>query len=226
MPASAEQHAKTELWLIRHGESQGNRIGVMQGQDDFPLTDIGNLQALHLADRLRSQRFAALYCSDLTRARHTAETLGETIGLTPVADQRLREIDTGAWSGLTNEQVKAQFPTEWATWQKCDPTLRRGGGESYREAAVRITAALSDLAMSHPGERILVVAHGGVLRGYLAQLIGLPLNRQWHLSISNASLSRVRPFHVAIPGDPPKLGRVLALNDTAHLESEARLQTG
>ena len=108
---------KTELWLLRHAESTGNRDGKLQGQEDLPLSPLGQRQARAIADRLaaihRRMSFAGLYASDLIRARETAESIGLACNLHITCDRRLREIDVGRWSGLTQEQITERFPEEW-----------------------------------------------------------------------------------------------------------------
>jgi 2,3-bisphosphoglycerate-dependent phosphoglycerate mutase len=216
---------RTELWLIRHAESTGNRDGVLQGQEDLPLSPLGLRQARAVADRLgkshRKTAFVALYTSDLERARETADSVGMACNLTPQLDKRLREIDTGQWSGLTTREIASRFPTEWAAWQSRDPHMRRGGGESYADVQQRIAPVLQELADRHPGGRVLVVSHGGVLRTYVAKVMDLPLNRIWHLSIGNTSITRIRPNEPAIGGSHPRPGRILSLNDCTHTEGVA-----
>jgi len=219
-------HETTELWLIRHGESEANADGRLQGQSDFPLTARGHQQARSLGESLRRKTFASLYTSDLQRAADTADAIARALGLPAVTEPRLREIDTGDWSGLTAEEARERFPEEWKRWESRDPDLRRGGGESYRDACARVTLCLMELAARHPGERVLVVFHGAVIRAYLAWVMDLPLSRIFHLTVSNASVSRVRPFMSAIPGDQPRSGRILCINDLAHLRDPAMVSGG
>lgn len=213
---------RTELWLIRHAESTGNRDGVITGHRDLPLSLLGRHQAERLADRLRGQRFAALYASDLERARDTAQPVGIATGLGVATDRRLREIDTGAWSGLTIAEIQATFPEEWARWQQRDPDMRRGGGETTREAAARIAGILTEIARAHAGERVLIVAHGTIIRLALATILRLDFAQAWRLGVANASIARVRPFaHAGGAPDTPE-GMVFGVNDVTHLE-EAHL---
>ncbi len=218
---TANDPAQTELWLVRHAESTGNKDGVLQGQQDQPLSPLGHLQAKLLARRLQGQRFAALYCSDLQRARGTAQYVAQATSLLPRPDQRLREIDCGAWSGLTNEQIAAAFPEEWAAWHQRDPRMRRGGGESYVDAGIRITEAIESIAVMHPGQRVLVIFHGAVLRIYLATLLQLDLSLTWHLVVSNTGICRVKPFEPAFGGTNPRVGHIVSMNDLAHLDQGA-----
>jgi len=136
---SSPTGTSAELWLIRHGESIGNRDELYQGQDDLPLSPRGRRQAALLAARLavlhRIQAFSAIYASDLTRAVQTAEPCAQAIGLPILPHSGLREIDVGAWSGLPFAEIERHFPDEWAaSYPVMDPEQVRGGGESYRQA--------------------------------------------------------------------------------------------
>ena len=133
----------SELWLIRHGESTGNRDRLLQGQEDLPLTDLGHEQARKLAGRLGRVVFDALYSSDLARALQTAVTLGEALHLGAELDARLREIDVGSWSGLSSAQISERFPEEWRMWQRSDKEL----------ATVFPAAYDSPLLVAHEGQR-------------------------------------------------------------------------
>jgi broad specificity phosphatase PhoE len=214
----ATRAATTELWLIRHAESTGNRDGVLQGQEDHPLSPFGHEQAKRLAKRLGMMPFSALYSSDLSRTQQTARYLAEAWGKEILLDAKLREIDVGGWSGLSNEVIAEQFPQEWKRWLDRDPTVRRGGGESYVDAQMRVTAAIQAIAKRHVSERIAIVMHGGVIRAYLASLFALDLRLVWHFSIMNTSICRIRPFAQAMGGTRPRLGRIECINDHAHLE--------
>jgi broad specificity phosphatase PhoE len=223
--APSDSQQRTELWLVRHAESTGNRDGIIQGHEDLPLSPLGHVQAQLLARRLQGTRFAALYCSDLARARETAQYAASSLGLLALPDRRLREIDTGAWSGLTHEQIAQRFPDEWAQWKSRDPSMRRGGGETYREAAARIAGVLDGIASAHPGQRVLVIFHGTVMRLYLSTLLQIDLAASWRLGVSNAGICRVRPYELAGSTDG-RPGVVIALNDLAHLEQAAAAAAG
>ena len=209
--------AATELWLIRHGESTGNRDGLLQGQEDLPLSPFGHEQCKRLAERLASTRFNVLYSSDLSRAQQTASYLAERWNLPIHIDPRLREIDVGAWSGLANQVIAERFPDEWLRWMDRDPTLKRGGGESYADAQLRVTMAIGQIAKHHAGQRIAIVMHGGVMRAYMASLLALDLRLIWHFSMMNTGICKVRPYAQAMGGSRPRLGRIDVINDHAHL---------
>ena len=115
-----------------------------------------------------------LLSSDLGRARRTAQPLAEATGLDVLVDPRLRELDLGAWQGLTGEQARERFPDEHAAWRS-GADVRRGGGETYAEAASRATACLLEhVPAVEPGGTLVAVTHGGTARATLGRLLELP----------------------------------------------------
>jgi broad specificity phosphatase PhoE len=152
----------TTIVLARHAESDWNRAQRWQGHADRPLTQLGRRQARALAERLRSFPPTAVYSSDLRRARETAEIVAGRLALPVALEPRLREIDVGEWEGLTTADAELRYP---------EGARRRseGGtgwleGESYEALGARSLAALQAIASAHPGERVLVVSHGGPMR--------------------------------------------------------------
>ena len=117
---------------------------------------------------------ALVVSSDLVRARDTAQALADAAGLDLVLDPRLRELDLGAWQGLTSEQARARFPDEHAAW-RAGQDLPRGGGETYEQAGARAAAAVAQhVASVPPGGTLVAVTHGGTARAALGVLLGLP----------------------------------------------------
>ena len=143
----------TTILLARHGETEWNRIGRYQGWADPPLNDTGREQAVALAEQLRATPFDAVYSSDLRRARETAEIVAAPHGVPVVVEPGLREVNVGEWSGLTRAEVERRFPGG-----------ERPGGETREEHSARVLAAAERIARRHPGERILLVSHGGTMR--------------------------------------------------------------
>ena len=107
----------TTLILVRHGETDWNRDGRWQGHADRSLNDRGREQSRALADALAGEDVAAVYASDLSRARETAEIVAARLGRPVGVDARLREVDVGGWSGLTMAEIEARFPMEVARWR-------------------------------------------------------------------------------------------------------------
>jgi broad specificity phosphatase PhoE len=137
----------TTLLLVRHGETDWNAERRWQGHADVPLNERGREQARALAERLASNgRVDAIYTSDLSRARDTAEVVGAHLGVPVAVDRDLREIDVGSREGMTGEVD--------GPWD----------GEPHAAHAERVLRAVHRIAARHPGERILVVTHGGSMR--------------------------------------------------------------
>lgn len=147
----------TTLLLVRHGETDWNAEGRLQGHTDTPLNDYGRRQAKALADELAGGRIDAVYSSDLARARETAEILGGRLGLPVAVDPELREKNWGSWEGLTPAQRET---VEYV-------------GESTEQHRERTMRALRAIAVRHPGERVLVVTHGGSIRRVQGAVVGM-----------------------------------------------------
>jgi 2,3-bisphosphoglycerate-dependent phosphoglycerate mutase len=151
----------TTILLARHGETDWNREGRIQGHLDPPLNERGREQACELAARLDAEPLDALYASDLRRALETADLVAARKRLSVTVEPGLREADMGSWSGLTATEIQRRYPAAWRE--------RLAGGQGHdgeaREAFHRrVVEALRRIASEHPGQRVLVIAHGGVIR--------------------------------------------------------------
>jgi broad specificity phosphatase PhoE len=149
----------TELLLVRHGETDWNAAGRLQGHTDRPLSDYGRQQARRLAEELADEKFDAIYASDLARARETAEIVGATLNLPVLLEPDLREKDWGNWEGLTSTE---RLDVELAC-------------ESTEDHQKRMLAALWRIAAQHPDGRVLVVTHGGSMRRVQTEALGFAL---------------------------------------------------
>lgn len=168
--------SRPTIYFIRHGETDWNLEGRLQGQKDIPLNDLGRVQAEEAGRRLRSvyERYEdlAYLASPMLRTRDTMEILRGAIGLHPEGyklDERLVEITFGAWEGMTWKEVRKAEPQlaalrERDKWNYVPP----GGGESYAMLADRIRPVLDDLTRD-----TVIVAHGGVARAFLALCCGI-----------------------------------------------------
>ena len=150
----------TRLLLVRHGETDWNADGRLQGQTDRPLSDFGRQQARRLADELATEEFEAIYSSDLGRARETAEIVGARLELPVALDPDLREKDWGTWEGLTAvERDHVEF-----------------AGETTEAHQERMLRALQRISERHPGDgSVLVVTHGGSMRRIQTAVTGMAL---------------------------------------------------
>jgi broad specificity phosphatase PhoE len=183
------------LILLRHGRTEFNAEGRFQGQIDVPLDSLGTAQVraagAHLA---AAQPITRIVSSDLTRARQTADALGAAAGVEVELDERLREITVGEWEGLTRAEVKETWPAELQDWLD-GVDMRPPGGESRRESAARVHAAVEDLVTRTPDEGVLaVVAHGAVIRGAAELLLGFEDSAKGTLGVlTNATYALLTP---------------------------------
>ncbi len=197
-------------YFIRHGETDWNVVGRLQGLTDTELNARGVAQAELLAERLAQEPdFDALYTSPLRRAYVTSEIIARRVGLLPVPDARLVERNMGELEGLNDAEIKERYPEH-------HKALRDGGkrtpvrGEEAREwFHKRIVEFLQDLQSRHPQGRAMVVTHGGAMGMIMATVMRLDLELRFPFWFDNASLNIVE-FGGPIP-------RVLALNDICHL---------
>lgn len=164
----------TQVLLIRHGETDWNALGRWQGNAPVPLNEIGLAQARALAQYLAAQpqRIDVIYSSPLPRARQSAEAIAEALGLPVRTDDRLREVNTGDWQGLTRAEAEAWDPERFAAHQADWYNVPIPNGESRRELQVRARAGFDDIIARHPGATIAIVSHGGTLGMLIESLLG------------------------------------------------------
>jgi len=195
------------LLLVRHGVTQYNTDRIFMGHDPVPLSPAGRRQVERLAERLCGMPPTRMVSSDILRTRESAEILSARLGLPFETSAELREVDVGLAKGLTYRDAAEHWPDVF------DPSgeERFPGGESFAEVADRATAYLRSAVLEDPG-RVLVVTHGGVVRGVMARLLGLSLRSVAGFLIDNASLSIFRV--------DDGVTNLVTWNDTAHLGPE------
>jgi len=211
-----DSHA-TELIVVRHGETVWNADGRQQGHLDSPLSPLGEQQARAIADRLAAEPFHALYTSDLGRAFHTAEYIARATGHDIATDPRLRERNLGIFQGLTMAQVQHQHPDHYAQFISGDPDYVIPGGESARQRYDRTTRAADEIAARRPGQRIVIVGHGGVLSSLFRHALGIPLAAPRRCKLFNASINTFFVHHgnwmLGTWGDVHHLGAIGTIDD-------------
>ena len=207
----------TELILVRHGETDWNRELRFQGHVDLPLNDMGHEQARRLGLRLAGEVVQQLVCSDLLRARQTAQPVVAQLGaqLAPAflideaLDVDLREQNFGVVDGLRVPEVQQQHPQAWQQWLQFGADYAFAGGETVRQFHARVMAAVQRLSLMYTGQSVVVVTHGGVLDMIYRTARALPLSGPRQTEIPNAGLSRVR-----LRGEQVE---ILSWADTRHL---------
>ncbi len=200
----------TDLLVIRHGETDWNRQHRFQGQIDVPLNALGQTQAQRLAQRLQGETADALVCSDLQRARATAQPLADALGLMPQTDPLWREQHFGILEGLDVSTIRNKHAALWAQWthHRADYALP-GGAESNHAFHARLMQALQGVVSRYPDQRVIVVTHGGVLDMLWRSAMGISLDGPRQCEIPNTGINRLRWQAGGIS--------VLAWADDAHL---------
>ena len=160
------------LILLRHGQTEWNRVGRVQGQSDAPLNELGHTQAQAVAPVLAALRPSHLWCSDLSRAADTAAYVAESCGLAATADPRLREWGFGHREGLTHEEFRVAEPDVYEQFRlgRYDAVA---GSEHTSDVRGRMVAALTDLLAQTPeGGTSIAVSHGAAIKLGVGGLLG------------------------------------------------------
>jgi len=182
----------TRLLLIRHGEVEGIDPPIFRGRTDLPLTLRGSRQALATADHLAGRiALGTVYCSPLSRCVRTADTLCERFQTASITHPELNDIGYGAWTGLSIDQVRAQWPEELLLWLTSPHLARIPGGESLQELAARTTEALVGVLRKHLHGTVALITHDSVIRVLLCHALGLPLSSYWTFSPSPCGITRL-----------------------------------
>lgn len=196
------------LLLIRHGQSEGNASGVIQGHLDFGLSALGERQARATAERLAGIKIDRIVTSPLTRAAETARIIAGERGVTVTPEPALMEYNVGEISGLTGPEIRERFPEVTAAYARGErPVFPGEEGRDIFHA--RLGAVLEDLRGKD--ETVVAVAHGGVVSAYCYMVLGMDLQRRGMFQVWNCSITEVVTDRV---------GRLVLVrqNDACHLE--------
>jgi probable phosphoglycerate mutase len=208
----------TRIIAVRHGETAWNVDARIQGQLDIGLNDTGRWQARRVGEALAAEEITAVYSSDLGRAHQTAQSISEVKGVPVIADEGLRERSFGIFEGKTFDEIHETWPDHAHNWRKRIPEWQPpDGGESLIELRERVTRTMQELAARHPGEQIVIVAHGGVLDALYRIATGQEVNspRTWELP--NGAINRLLWT--------PEGFTLVGWSDTQHLDDEAADET-
>lgn len=184
----------SDLYLVRHAESEWNAAGRWQGQADPPLSAAGIEQARVLAEHFPDVSVSHVVTSDLQRARVTATPFAERFGLDLKVTQLLREIDVGSWSGRTRDEIEADDPGALDRYYQGASGWT--GGEDFEAHEARCGSAVDLLTSIETDGVVVAVTHGGTLRGILRTLLHIPHAERWRISgPPHTSLTHLRASH-------------------------------
>ncbi|CAB4323238.1 MAG: histidine phosphatase family protein [Actinobacteria bacterium] len=204
----------TEILVIRHGQSasfiEGRPFHLVDGQGDPPLSPHGHQQAEMVARRLRTVPIDAIYVTTLQRTLQTIAPLVDELGIAPVVEPDLREVHLGEWEGGLYRKMAAERHPAFAEMNATQDWGAVPGAESSLELRTRVRSAIERIHSKHPGQRVVVVSHGGAIGAMLAEATGA--RSLAFASADNASISQL-----IIHGDRWIVRR---FNDTNHLDAE------
>jgi broad specificity phosphatase PhoE len=203
----------TRIILVRHGQTEWNRVERFRGRADVPLNETGLAQAEVTGKRIAAEwRPMAVYSSPLERAVRTAEAIAGHFDLPVQVHPNLIDIDYGQWQGLTPDEVREQWPKMIDDWYNKPASIRIPGGETLEELRSRSLSAIDELVKRHDGQTIVVVGHTVINRIILIGVLGLGNDRFWRLRQDTCAINSFEA-----KGDDFTL---ISLNDTCHLRSE------
>ncbi len=179
---------KTKIYLVRHGETEFNRLGVFRGRYEVELNQRGIKQAEEISRALASAGIQKIYTSPLKRALKTAEIISRNLGIDYVVNEAFNNIDLGSWQGVKKEEIKKRFPDLWKLWITEPEKLTIPDGETLEDVKKRAFNGIMEV-LSTPIERVAIVTHRSVIKVLAAAMLNVQAPYFWKFYIDNAAYS-------------------------------------
>jgi len=181
----------TTLYLIRHGETEQNKTGILMGSTDTPLNDHGRLQAASLRERINALQVDSIFASPLSRTVETATLVfGEDAPI--ITDTSLQEFHFGDWEGMHFSEIAKQYPDIWQMWLTDWEQTQIPGGEVFAAFKHRVISVVEEIVRFNAGKRVAVVSHGGCIRSLLAHFFCESVSKgYWKFKVDNAALTEI-----------------------------------
>jgi len=200
----------TRIILVRHGQTEWNRVERFRGRADVPLNDVGLAQAEATGRRVAAEwQPAVIYTSPLSRSVKTAEAIAKHLGLAVQVHPSLTDIDYGQWQGVTPDEARERWPEMVDAWYNAPHTARIPGGETLNDLRARAMRTVRELAARHPAQTIVLVGHTVINRIILLGVLGLGNDRFWRLKQDTCAIN-------VFEADDSDF-TLVSLNDTCHL---------
>lgn len=180
------------LYLVRHGETEWNRKGVLQGQLNSSLTEEGLLQTEEFSPEITALNPDIVYSSHQERAVVTAEILTRDLDREILIDPDLSEMNFGVFQGHTWDHIESEMKDLYDLYREDDPDFTIPGGESHNRFHKRVTGALQRIADAHPGKKILIISHGGSINKMLCYAEGMEPSGNRYFHTKNLALNVLR----------------------------------
>jgi len=201
----------TRIFIVRHGETDGNQKKIYRGRWDLPLNKNGKSQVQKAGQALKSIRLDAIYTSPLKRAVQTAEAISAHQDVEPEEDESLIDIDYGEWTKLPDAEVAEKFHDQYRQWKQSPETVLFPGGEGLPSVRARVQPALKRMAEEHPDQTIALASHRVPIKLLLCSALGLEDSSFWQIQIDTASIS-------ALDYIDGRFNMIFS-NETCHLKS-------
>ena len=205
------------LIIVRHGETEWNKLRRVQGTTNTPLSPRGQKQARLVAKRLKGMRINAIFSSPLDRAKYTAKAIATACRAPVFIDESLKEINFGDWEGLTFEEIGARYPEQFAVWNTaphlCVPA---GKSETLAQVADRCALFVENLKKQYETGTVVAVSHSVPCKLMTALCVGLPFSKVHSLRMDNASVTMLDYYQ--------DRNVLRTFNDTNHLMEEQAWQ--
>ena len=201
----------TRLILVRHGETDWNRVERFRGRIDIELNETGHRQAQAVASRVGAWKPDAIYSSPLKRALQTAQPLAEACGLELRPLEGIVDIEYGACAGLSPEEFFTRYPDLHRTWLEAPHLVQFPEGESLEQVRTRASIAVEEVCAAHAKETVVLVSHVVVNRALICAVLGLDNSSFWKIAQDNGAIS--------ILNAQDDEYRLVLFNDTCHLEA-------
>ena len=204
------------LYIVRHGETDWNKMGKYQGITDVPLNENGLAQAKACGEALSHVHFDRILSSDLSRALVTAESIRRNRSIPISTDKRLRELNFGDWEALLFSEIEERWPGLIDEMYLKPHIVRVPNGESFKELQERAWAGLEEfISANDEEETLLITCHGGTIRTLLCKLLDISISHCWNFSQGNTAINRV--FYNGMCEFDHNILNLL--NDTAHVDT-------
>lgn len=199
------------IYIARHGETKWNVEGRMQGFKNSDLTQRGISDARSLGESLKNIDFDYIYSSPLGRALDTAKCIRKDDDIKIILDDSLKELNLGLWEGMTYEEIKEKYPTQYNNFREHPELFESQGGEKFSELIKRVEDGLSNIIKDEDHENILIVTHTCVIKAIAIIVKGEDVKNFWNPPfINNASLTILEVIDKEI--------KVLLEADVSHLK--------
>ncbi len=202
----------TKLILVRHGETEWNRVERFRGRYDIPLNQMGQSQAEKVAKYIAAYwKPVGVYSSPLNRAVKTAEAIARVNQINVQLHPQLIDIDYGDWQGLNPEEVRSQWTEQAEKWYQHPDRAEIPNGETLAQVQQRAMQAVDEICSRHPMQDVVLVSHTVVNRLMLLAMLGTGLHRFWHL--------RQEPCAINVVEFTNQDFVIVSINDTCHLRT-------